>query len=139
MIVYTSWNNERDFAELYEEWVGHKPQYKGVQSNSFWYGARDTETNYWVGAAQLLIVEDPIFDRRWGLVESVYVAKVYRRQGIASSLMKGLEMLAFNFGCEFIKLTSRKEEGKSLYRTLGYTEGGAFRKELSADSIWIRR
>ena len=138
MIYYTNFDKERDFADLYREWVGHTPEFKGIQTNSYWVGAKDTETNKWIGAAQLIVVDDPIYDRRWGLVENVYVAKDYRRRGVGTQLMREVEAMAFTFGCEFIKLTSRKEEGKALYRSLGYGEGSSFRKELSSEAVFSK-
>ena len=88
------------------------------------------EENRVVGSAQLVLIDDWVWGMRWGLVENVYVAKDKRRQRIGTELMKAVESQAFLYGCKFIKLTSRKEEGITLYRSLGYEEGSYFRKEL---------
>ena len=53
-----------------------------------------------------------------------------------TKLMKFVEEQACIFGCEFIKLTSRKDEGKALYRSLGYMEGSSFRKDLSVEVVF---
>jgi len=83
-----------------------------------------------IGAAQLIVIDDPFWNRRWGLIENVFVKKEYRRQGIGKGLMKQLENQAIALGCKFVKLTTRKKEGIELYRSIGYEEGSSFRKEL---------
>jgi len=128
MIYYTSWDNLKDLGELYSEWVGHMPSFKGIGNNTFLVVARDGDK--FIGAAQLIIVVDRVWGRKWGLVENVYIAKAYRGRGIGTELMQHTEAQAQLMECEFIKLTSRKEEGKGLYRALGYEESSAFRKDL---------
>ena len=131
MIYCTAINNEKVLAELYQEWVGHTPKFKGIQVNSLWVAAKDGDK--YVGAAQLIIIDDPIWDRRWGLVENVYVTESYRRRGIGKELMRVIESTAgAGFDCEFVKLTSASEKvvGHSLYRSMKYKEGLSFKKLL---------
>ena len=114
----------------YKEWTGEMPRVDFPQLNALLVIARDSEKNKIVGAAQWFVIDDSVWHRRWALVENVYVLKSYRQRDIGTQLMKFTEEQAFLFGCKFIKLTSRKEEGKVLYRSLGYEEGSSFRKEL---------
>ncbi len=88
-----------------------------------------------IGALQLLIVCDPVWNRNWGLVENVFVDPDYRKYGIAKKMMGKAELQATVLDCEFIKLTSgyNKMEGHALYRSLGYKEGLSFRKVLKID------
>ena len=125
--MITSWDKFEDVAELYKEWT-EKELTETVQLNAHLVIARDGETI--IGAAQLLVIDDPVWGRRWGLVENVYVKEGYRKKGIGSDLMSAIETQAIGLGCKFIKLTSRKKEGKALYRSLGYEEGSSFRMEL---------
>lgn len=116
--------------KLYEEWTGHYPVENRITSNTFTVIARDTSDKSIVGAAQITVFDDPVWDRRWGLIENVYVLRKFRRERVGRKLMKFMETEAQGLGCSFIKLTSRKAEGKALYRTLGYEEGSSFRKDL---------
>ena len=130
MIYCTAINNERVLAELYQEWVGHIPQFKGIQMNSHWVAAKDGKK--YIGAAQLVVIDDPMWDRRWGLVENVYVTEVYRGKGVGKELMRFIERTAQGVGCDFIKLTSAsgKVAGHSLYRSMEYKEGLSFKKSI---------
>jgi len=133
-VIYytTSWSDIEDLDELYSEWVGHVPEFKDVSSNLHHIVARDKKDNKFIGAAQLIVVVDKIWDRRWGLVENVYVAKAYRNQGVATEIMRHVETTAQFWDCKFIKLTSShdKTAGHALYKSLGYEEGYSFRKEI---------
>ncbi|MFC1945200.1 GNAT family N-acetyltransferase [Chloroflexota bacterium] len=139
MIYYSVVGNIRDTAELYEEWLGHKPLFKGVALNEEVYGAYEGYGEYskekrkLVGALQVFTIADRIHDRNFALIENVYVLKDYRQKGIAKGLMeftaKCLEISGYEIS--FVKLTSRKEIGKKLYRSLGYEEGSSFRKVLT--------
>lgn len=119
-----------DTDELYKEWTGKSPNYDRMLTNTFYSIVRNREDGSIVGVAHLIIMDDPVWDRRWGLIENVYVAKAHQRQGIGDMLMEILELQAALFGCKFIKLTSSKEEGKALYRSRNYKEGSSFRKDL---------
>jgi len=99
------------------------------QSNAFLIVAYDEDEI--VGSAQLILIDDWVWGKRWGLVENVYVAKSKRRKGIGRELMGAVEDQARALGCKFLKLTSRREEGVALYRALGYEEGSSFGRELS--------
>lgn len=129
MIYFTSWDCIKDLGELYSKWVGHTPKFK-FGTFAFLIVAREKGSNKFVGATQLIIIDDQVWDRRWGLVENVFVSEPYRKQGIGKELMENVEAQAQLMGCKFIKLTSRKEEGKALYKSLGYEEGSSFRKDL---------
>lgn len=130
MIYCTMTQDTSVLAELYKKWVGHLPQFKGVCVNTFWAVVKDDEK--YVGVAQLVLIDDPIWDRRWGLVENVYVTEAYRQKGIAKQLMNFIESMAKGYGCEFVKLTSGSEKvaGHALYRSMGYKEGLSFKKKL---------
>ena len=141
MIYCTTWDwkagitDSQGIVDLYKQWTGEErtPENifnkKTIIAKVANMGGISTLDRI-VGVAELIVIDDWVWHRRWGLVENVYVHKQYRRQGIGSQLMKHVESQAMALGCEFIKLTSRKEEGKALYRSLGYEEGSYFRKEL---------
>jgi len=116
-------------GEFYREWTDHGYDASLIQHDCDNVIARiDSRI---VGALQLIVIRDPYFNRKWGLVENVYVTPSARGLGVATQLMQTAEMSASLLGCEFIKLTSRKDDGKALYRSLGYEESSSFRKELN--------
>ena len=120
----------KELTSLYNEWSG-----KGIKQDYMLYNnviimAKDDGVV--VGAAFLIIIDDPVWDRKWGLVENIYVKKSYRNNGVAKQLMKYLEVQAEAFGCQFIKLTSGydKQIAHKLYEALGYKDGKSFKKVL---------
>ena len=125
MISYLSISCE-EAGRLLKEWTKKEPHFS--MPNLWFFGAYDNDRI--VGAAQLIVIDDPFWNERWGLVENVFVTKEYRRKGIGKGLMKQLENQAIAVGCKFVKLTTRKKEGKKLYRSIGYEEDSSFRKEL---------
>jgi GNAT superfamily N-acetyltransferase len=134
-IYITQHSNEipKSVEELYFKWAGKKPEWnKYLQFNSNWFVAkdRDKHEDIAVGAIQLIMVADPIWNRRWGLVENVFVDPEYRGKGIAKQIMELVELVSGVMSCEFIKLTSGydKVEGHALYKSLGYIEGKSFKK-----------
>ena len=128
MIYYTATDDIKVTAELYAEWLGHTPGFKGIAYNERVVVAKDG--NKVIGAAIVIMVIDRIFDRAWALVENVYVLKKYRNKGIGKGLMKFIETQYLVSGeVAFIKLTSGKDDGIRLYRNLGYEEGSSFRKD----------
>ncbi len=130
-IYYQTYHNGLPpVEELYLKWTGRKLNRDRIQLNSYWFVARDG--NKVVGALQLLIICDPIWNRDWGLVEIVFVDPEYRKLDIAKKMMANAEKQASWFGCEFLKLASGydKKEGHALYWSLGYKEGFAFSKVL---------
>ena len=134
MIYITTYHNSNPpVEELYQEWTEIKPQWTRKQSNIFWVVANDFDKI--VGALVVVIINDPIWNRKWGLVENVYVLKEFRKQGIASRMMHQAEFQARFMGCEFVKLTSGKDkiEGHKLYKSLEYKEGCSFKKGLKVD------
>lgn len=127
----TRWHKPQDVEGLYAEWTGgNKQDFFIMPSNTDLIVARIKGANKIIGALWYIYIWDIVWDRYWAMVENVYVAKDYRRKGIGKSLMKYMEREAKIRKCKFIKLTSRKEVGKTLYRSLGYIEGSSFRKEI---------
>ena len=127
MFTYSSCHNIQDL-KLYKEWTRKELNLDRILWNSYLVVAKDNEKI--IGAAQLIVIDDPFWNRRWGLIENVFVKKENRRQEIGKGLMKQLENQAIALGCKFVKLTTRKKEGIELYRSIGYEEGSSFRKEL---------
>ncbi len=125
-------NHKHECVELYKEWTGQDAKFEGVAVDTHLVVAIDTDTGKKVGAAQWTVINDQFWNCQWALVENVYVAKVYRQRGVARDLMKFIEDVSPQFGCEFIKLTSGydKIEAHALYRSLGYKEGFSFKKDL---------
>lgn len=115
---------------LYREWTGKDVDWDGViLVNALFHAVKDYNGNI-VACAILHWNDDPVWHRRWGFCENVYVLKAYRRQGIGTMLMNSLCLAAECLGCKFMKLTSRKDEGIALYRSLGWEEGLSFRTEI---------
>lgn len=132
-IIYTSWAyGLHNCSALFKEWTGRDIAVVYPEINVLGVVAKDKENDRIVGAAQLTIIDDAIWGRRWGLVENVYVAEDCRRQGVGRGLMKEVEDKAYSFGCAYIKLTSGhdKKEAHALYRSIGYTEGLSFKKQV---------
>lgn len=120
-------NDNKSFSEFYNQWTGKEVgSYISLDCQDI--VAKDDGKI--VGALQLRIIKDPIFDRRWGMIDNVFVTPSARRRGIATKLMKFAEVQALGCGCKFVKLTSYKDKGKEFYRALGYEEGSAFAKGL---------
>ena len=132
MIYYSSWDKLKDIGELLKEWTSKELDTSFVLWNSYFIVAREKGTNKFVGSTQLIILDDPFWNRRYGLVENVYVRKGYRTFGIGKQLMSEIEKQAKLLGCQFIKLTAGfdKKAGRELYKSLGYKEGSSFRKDL---------
>ena len=128
-MIYTSTDDTKAIGKLLKEWTGVEPDDEILWNSFFVVAIDDSKT---VGVVQLIIIDDPFWNRRYGLVENVYVKKGYRGCGIGKQLMHHLENQAKGFGCKFIKLTSGldKKGGRGLYKSLGYTEGSSFRKNF---------
>lgn len=129
MIRYTTYNDIGKIGELLKEWTGKEPDDRILLNSLFVVAQEDGDL---IGCTQLIIIDDPFWNRCWGLVENVYVKKGHRGKGIAKELMETVEAQAFMMGCKFIKLTSAldKVAGHALYKTLGYVEGLSFKKKL---------
>ena len=86
-----------------------------------------------IASAFLVVSEkpaNPSFPRgRTGTVMNVYTEKEYRRQGIASALMKMLIADAKRLELDYLELKAT-EEGYPLYRTLGFAEAHSDYKEM---------
>lgn len=130
-IYYTACIDNKEMGSLYQEWTGRAYSDEYMLWNSSFCVARDKDAgSKVVGCIQLIVISDPFFQRTWGLIENVFVTEKYRRRGIGKGLMKFMETRAQMFGCEFIKLTTRKPSGVEMYRSLGYEEATSFRKQL---------
>jgi len=124
------WMCKDELNALYREWTGKDVDWDGIiLVNALFHGVRNKEGKI-VACAILHWNDDPVWHRRWGFCENVYVLKEYRRKGIGTLLMNSLASAAEFLGCEFMKLTSRKNEGIALYRSLGWEEGLSFRTDL---------
>ena len=130
MIYCASYDKLKDIAELYREWTNRPTGWSQVPWNTFFVVAVDSSIKRIVGATQYILVDDPFFGRRFALVENVFVKAEYREQGVGKMLMEFTEWQCKLFGCEFLKLTTRKAEGKALYRSLEYEEGSSFYKRF---------
>uniref|UniRef100_A0A6H1ZDL6 Putative acetyltransferase n=1 Tax=viral metagenome TaxID=1070528 RepID=A0A6H1ZDL6_9ZZZZ len=133
MIYVTSHDKAEDIGKLLKEWTGKDYNSDYVMTNVYFVLARDDDKD--IGCATLIGIADPFFNRSWGLVENVYVTPEYRGQGVASKIMHHAERVALGLGISLIKLTSRKEGGKALYRSLGYDESSCFRKDIKAEYV----
>lgn len=128
MFTYEVSEDYSKISELYKEWTNRQSKELWVKNGSDFIVAKDN--NKIVAVLELSKIADFVHDRKWGLIENVYVNKDYRRNGIGTGLMRYAEVFAKELGCEFIKLTSRKKEGQSLYQSLGYETGMSFYKKL---------
>lgn len=86
-----------------------------------------------IASAFLVVSEkpaNPSFPRgRTGTVMNVYTEKEYRRQGIASALMKMLINDAKRLELDYLELKATAE-GYPLYRSLGFAEANSAYKEM---------
>lgn len=130
MIRYTTYDDIGAVGELLKEWTGREPDDRILLNSHFLVAIR--EDGKLIGCAQLIVIDDPFWNRCWGLVENVYVRGKYRNQGVAKGIMENVETQARLFGCEFIKLTSAfdKVAGHALYKSLGYEKGMSFKRRL---------
>lgn len=126
----TTCNNWNELGKFLKEWTGRDYEIGHViPCNQTYLVAREEETNKIIGCASYILIGDPFFRRTWALVENVYVTPSRRKSGIAKDIMQTIESIVFSDKlCEFIKLTTRKELGRKLYRSLGYEEGSSFYK-----------
>lgn len=127
-ITYTG--DYREVGRLLKQWSGKDFDDKYMMHESHFLVARNGEQS--VGCAQLVVINDPFWGRSWGLIENVYVAQDYRRQGIAQQLMEAILREAANFHCDFVKLTSSydKKAAHELYQGLGFEQGLSFKKQI---------
>jgi GNAT superfamily N-acetyltransferase len=131
-IYITTCHNDVELGEFLKEWTGksYTMNTHVIPFNQTCIVARDRDAgDKIVGCAIYITIGDPFFGRSWALVEDVYVTPAYRKNGIAEKIMRIIETLVFADGaCEFLKLTTRKDLGRELYRSLGYEEGSSFYK-----------
>lgn len=59
-------------------------------------------------------------------VETVFVQKEYRNQGIGAELMKKIEEKAKELGANMIRLDTFDWQGKEFYPKLGYQQVGSY-------------
>lgn len=119
-------SNPDEVSRHYSEWTGK--QLETLPQDCDLLVA--TDNGKVLGCLQLIIIDNPVWQTRWGLIENVYVVKEHRRKDIGRKLMRYAEEYAKSLGCSFVKLTSKKREGKALYRSLGYEEGSSFYRNL---------
>ncbi len=123
----TETEDTEKLSRLYQNWTGKGYGYDFIPWNTHWFVA--VEGGEYIAGTQLIIVDDPLFQQRWGLIENVYVLEKYQKQGIGRMMMDKVFESAFLWGCEFVKLTTRKDGGKALYRSMGMEEGSSFYAE----------
>lgn len=132
-IYFTALDGMEELGRLYSEWSGKEYDEKYVLWNSYFMGARDRDKDdRLIGCVQLIVIDDPFFQRRWGLIENVFVLEDYRHNGICREMMRLTESQAQLFGCEFVKLTSGmdKKDAHRLYEGLGYKRGYSYKEML---------
>lgn len=129
-VYCTAFEDFRRIAELLKEWTGREYDTKKLLTNTNFVVAIDPDTKQIVGTTTYVRIADPFWGRWFALVENVFVTESYRGKGIGKKLMEFTEWQARIFDCEFMKLTTRKDTGKKLYRSLGYDEGSSFYKKL---------
>lgn len=123
---------QENIKSLYREWTNKDINRHDMRLiNTIYCGVKYKDKV--VACAMLNWNDDPVWYRRWAICENVYVLKEFRRQGVGTLLMKTVAEAAEYMGCEFIKLTSSKEEGIALYRSLGWKEGLSFRKDFNIE------
>lgn len=127
MIYFTATDNRELVTELYKEWTGKEQNMNMITWNDRLVLAMDDKKV--IGAAQIIIIPDRVWNRKWCLIENVFVTESYRGRGIGKGLMDFVEKYCLLCGeFDFIKLTSSKPVGQELYRSMGYEEGSSFKK-----------
>lgn len=129
-IICTCVNSTSEMAGLFNEWSDRLCGHKVVSRNTRLILAKKGDLV--IGFGQLLLIDDVLWGRRWGLVENIYVSEAYRQQQVATKIMEYIEKIARMCKCEFIKLTSgfEKAPAHALYKSLGYVEGTSWKKKL---------
>lgn len=61
---------------------------------------------------------------RWGIIDALYVVKTYRRQGVARTLIDGIERWFGEKGCKAVRVDTWLENEPAIqaYRDLGFTD-----------------
>lgn len=61
---------------------------------------------------------------RWGIIDALYVAETYRRQGVAGALLDGIERWFEKQGCKAVRVDTwlENEPAIQVYRDLGFTD-----------------
>ena len=156
MIYISNWHNIEDLSELYKEWTGKQLKFDYPLVNTHLIVARELpdkmevresmvlegDPGKFIGVLQLILIYAPTWDLHWGLIQDVYVAKGYRRQGIATKLIKFAEAQYSWTVCSFFRLTTEfgREGTEQLYKKLGYVaEGFSFMKMFGeSEPPWIK-
>ena len=121
-------------GKMYEQWTGkqYNPNYS--TNGSIFVVAKDNDSNNdnIVGCIQLIIIEDPFFQRKWGMLENLFVSPNYRKIGLGERLVERAEVVASDLECSFVKLTSNfdKVASHALFKSRNYVEGGSFKRKL---------
>ena len=127
MIMYTEASDIARICRLYEEWTGEKvnlgeteTMHNGLQLVM----VKDKEKDEIAGAAQLLVIDDAVWNRRWGLVLNLYVGQHFRHKGKGRELIRLLWQEVEFLGCDFISLSAGQEAPKQFFRAVGLCEQG---------------
>jgi len=125
--MYTEANDIARICRLYEEWTGEKVDlgetetaHNGLQLVM----VKNEEKDEIAGAAQLLVIDDAVWNRRWGLVLNLYIGQHFRHKGKGRELIRLLWQEAEFLGCDFISLSASQEASKQFFRAVGLYEHG---------------
>lgn len=118
-----------DFGELSQDTINeikqnlHNYFLNNLNKDCFVYVAKDN--NIIVSTAFLVITEKPsnpnFLVGKVGTIMNVYTKREYRKQGIATYLMKTLLDDAKKLNLDYVELKSTKQ-GYNLYKNLGFKE-----------------
>ncbi|PIS13394.1 MAG: GNAT family N-acetyltransferase [Candidatus Tagabacteria bacterium CG09_land_8_20_14_0_10_41_14] len=103
-----------------------------IQCSGIKVAMRDDHGNE-VGRAFLYIMHNDLRAQPFGLMEDVYIAEKIRGQGLGTSLVQKIIVLAKEKGCYKLIATSRysREKVHQLYTDLGFQDyGKEFRIDL---------
>jgi L-amino acid N-acyltransferase YncA len=127
MVMHTEASDIAQICRLYEEWTKEKVDFREtetVHNDLRMVMVKDKEKDEIAGAAQLLVIDDAIWNRRWGLVLNLYVGQSFRRKNIGRELMQLLWQEAEFLGCDFISLSTGQEASKQFFKAVGLHEWG---------------
>ena len=123
---YKVCKNMAEAGDFYKQWTGTFNK-RLVQPNMTILVARENGIK---GALCVIVIDDPFWGVKWALIENVYVTPRCRAEGVGKELMSYAERYSKESDCEFMKLTTRKEDGIMLYGALGYEQGNSYYRGL---------
>ena len=133
-----------ELASLYEQFWGEvssvekmRTTFQRLNNNPNYIFLVSEQRGSLVGSVMGIICEELYGDcKPFMVVEDVIVEKQHRRRGIASSLMKELERLAFNKYCNYIIFVTESERtvAHKFYESIGYKSDAykGFKKRLAS-------